>query len=243
MSSTSALALALPSGAIVSVPNASTSVGLSASSGVSVRLDAHNFMLWNGLTVPTLTGTGLHGHLDDTVAALTQTIKEGTGDAAVDVPNPEYSRWWVTDQRVLSFLLGSMEPVIVCQLIGCMSAMDVWAAMHRLYGAQSCANVHHVHRQLQSLRKEGMPAAQYMQQMKALGDVMAAAGSTLSNDKLIDYIITGLGKEFNAITATLTLGNKSVPYDEFYSHILSFEALQEQQDLSADWSNTTSRDT
>jgi hypothetical protein len=67
---------------------------------------------------------------------------------------------------------------------------------------------------------------------------MAAAGSPLSNDELINYIITGLGKEFNAITVTLTLGNKFVPYDEFYSHILSFEALQEQQDQSADWSSS-----
>jgi hypothetical protein len=55
---------------------------------------------------------------------------------------------------------------------------------------------------------------------------MAGAGSPLSNDELVDYIITGLGKEFNAITATLTLGNKSMTYDEIYSHILSFEALQ-----------------
>jgi hypothetical protein len=70
-----------------------------------------------------------------------------------------------------------------------------------------------------------MLAAQYMQQMKALSDVMAVAGSPLSNDELVNYIITGLGKEFNAITTTLTLGNKFVPYDEFYSHILSFEAL------------------
>jgi hypothetical protein len=189
-------------------------------------------MLWKGLTVPALAGAGLHGHLDGTAAA--PTIKEGIGDAAVDVPNPEYSRWWVTDQRVLSFLLSSMEPVIACQLIGCTSAMDVWAAVHRLYDTQSRANVRHVRRQLQSLRKEGMPVAQYMQHMKALGDVMAAASSPLSNDELVDYIITGLGKEFNAITATLTLGNKSMPYDEFYSHILSFEALQEQQDQSAD---------
>jgi hypothetical protein len=30
-----------------------------------------------------------------------------------------------------------METVITCQLIGCTSAMDVWAAMHRLYGMQS----------------------------------------------------------------------------------------------------------
>jgi hypothetical protein len=60
--------------------------------------------------------------------------------------------------------------------------------------------------------------------MKALGDVMVAAGSPLSNDELVDYIIIGLDKEFNAITMTLTLGNKSVPYDEYYSHILLFEA-------------------
>jgi hypothetical protein len=92
-------------------------------------------MLWKGLTMPALARAGLHGHLDGTAAAPTPTIKEGTGDAAVDVPNPEYSRWWVMDQRVLSFLLGSMEPVIACKLIGCTSAMDIWAAVHRLYGA------------------------------------------------------------------------------------------------------------
>jgi histone deacetylase 1/2 len=127
-----------------------------------------------------------------------------------------------------------MEPVIAYQLIGCTSAMDIWAAVHRLYGTQSCANVHHVCHQLQSLNKEGMPTAQYMQQMKALDDVMAMAGSPLSNDELIDYIITGLGKEFNTITVTLTLGNNSVPYDQFSSHILLFEGLREQQDQSTD---------
>jgi hypothetical protein len=97
MSSTSALALATPSRAIVSVPNASTAVGLSASSSVSVRLHTHNFMLWKGLTVPALAGTGLHGHLDGTAEVPANTIKEGTGDAIVYVPNPEYSCWWVTD--------------------------------------------------------------------------------------------------------------------------------------------------
>jgi hypothetical protein len=238
MYSTSALVLASPSVTIVSVPNASSAIGLSASSSVSVRLNTHNFMLWKGLTVPTLVGAGLHDHLDGTAVAPTKTIKEGTGDAAVNIPNPEYSCWWVTDQRVLSFLLGSKEPIIACLLIGCMSAMDVWATVHWLYRMQSRANVCQVRRQLQSLRKEGMPAAHYMQQMKALGDVMVAASSPLSNDELVDYIITGIGKEFNTITATLTLGIKSMPYDEFYSHILTFEALQEQQDQSADWSSS-----
>jgi hypothetical protein len=147
---------------IVSVPNAPTTTGLSASFFVSVHLDAHNFMLWKGLTVPGLAGASLHGHLDGIAAAPAKTMKEGTDDAAVDVPNLEYSHWWATDQRVLSFLRGSIEPVIACQLNGCTSAMNVLAAVHRLYGAHSHANVRHVRRQLQSLRNEGMSAAQYM---------------------------------------------------------------------------------
>jgi hypothetical protein len=65
---------------------------------------------------------------------------------------------------------------------------------------------------------------------EGLGDIRAAAGSPLSNDEFVEYIITRLSKEYNAITASLMLGNKYVPYDEFYSHILSFKALQEQQD-------------
>jgi histone deacetylase 1/2 len=152
-------------------------------------------MLWKGLTLPSLAGAGLHGHLNGTAAAPDKIIKEGTSDAAMDVPNTEHTRWWITDQRVLSFLLGSMEPVIAFQLIGCTSAMDVWAVVHRLYGAQSRAKVRHVRRQLQSLRKEGMPIAQYIHKMKALNDIMAAAGSPLSNDELVDNIITRLGKE------------------------------------------------
>jgi hypothetical protein len=49
--------------------------------------------LLKGFTVPALAGAGLHDHLDGTTAALAKTIKEGTGDAAVDVPNLEYSCW------------------------------------------------------------------------------------------------------------------------------------------------------
>jgi hypothetical protein len=89
--------LASPSGTIVSFPNTSTAIGLSASSSIYVRLDAQTFMFWKGLIMPALAGACLHGHLDGTTAAMANTIKEGTGEATVEVPNPEYSRWWVMD--------------------------------------------------------------------------------------------------------------------------------------------------
>jgi hypothetical protein len=54
-------------------------------------------MFWKGLIMPALAGACLHGHLDGTTAAMAKTNKEGTGEATVEVPNPEYSRWWVMD--------------------------------------------------------------------------------------------------------------------------------------------------
>ena len=88
----------------------------------AVRLDANNFMLWKGLTLPNLSGAGLHGHLDGTESVPVKTISQGEGDKAETVTNPAYTRWWVTDQRVLGLLLGSMEPDIACQLIDCKTA-------------------------------------------------------------------------------------------------------------------------
>jgi histone deacetylase 1/2 len=68
-----------------------------------------------------------------------------------------------------------------------------------------------------------------MHKMKALADTMAVAGAPISDDELVDYIITGLGKAYNSIAGNLTMNNRSVPYSEFYSTVLSFESLQAAQ--------------
>jgi hypothetical protein len=230
MGSSGALQLSTSVGAVPVAPPAS----LTAS---AVRLDATNFTLWKGLTLPNLSGAGLHGHLDGTNAAPAKTLKQGAGDDAVDVPNPAYHQWWTVDQRVLGLLLGSMEPDIACQLISCTTVAAVWTAVHTMYGAQSRANIRHLRRQLQMMRKEELTAGQYMHKMKAIADMMATAGAPVSNDELVDYIITGLGKSFNAIAGNLTMGNRSVPYSEFYSGILSFESMQAQQTQDEEWTS------
>ncbi|KAK1612057.1 hypothetical protein QYE76_035730 [Lolium multiflorum] len=115
------------------------------------------------------------------------------GDKAVTIPNSAYHHWWTQDQKVLGFLLGAMEPSISCQLIGCKTAAAAWTSVHAMFGAHSRANVRNIRRQLQSLRKEDRSAADYMHMMKSLADSMAAAGSPISDDDLVDYIITGLG--------------------------------------------------
>ena len=91
----------------------------------------------------------------------------------------------------------------------------VWTAIADMFGAQSRANVRHIRRQLQSLRKDDMSAAEYMHKMKALADTMAVAGSPVRDDELIDHILTGLGSAYNSITASLGVSNAPMPYSSF----------------------------
>jgi hypothetical protein len=203
------------------------------------RLEAGNFNLWKGIVLPNLAGAGLHRHLDATAVVPAKTITEGDGDKAVTIPNPQYDNWWTQDQRLIGLLLGSMEPNIANQLIGCQTAAAVWAGVHDLYGAQSRANVRHIRRQLVTTRKEDLSAAAYMQKMKGYADAMAAAGAPITDDELVDYIVIGLGSAYNPVTASHSRGSDaSVPYATFYADILSFESLQAQQAQNEGWSSS-----
>jgi hypothetical protein len=214
----SALQISDVAGALVSASAATIPAGIAPT--IPVRLDHGNFMMWKGLLPRNLSGANLHGYLDGSKVAPAPMITQGEGDKAVVIPNQAYHRWWTQDQKVLGLLLGLMEPDLACQLIGCKTAAAACAAVHAMFGAHSRANFRHIRRQLHSLRKEEMTAAEYMHKMKSLADTMAAAGAPISNDELIDYIITGLGSTFNSIAVSLTVGNRSVPYTEFYAHIL-----------------------
>ena len=130
---TSFLQLSTAVGAITSSSTASASAGII--SVPPVRLEAGNFNLWKGILLPNLSGAGLHRHLDATAVVPEKTVTEGEGDAAKTVANPQYEAWWTQDQRLIGLLLGSMEPNIANQLIGCKTAAAVWTSVHDLYGA------------------------------------------------------------------------------------------------------------
>ena len=77
---------------------------------------------------------------------------------------------------------------------------------------------------------------EYMHKMKALADTMAATGSLIRDDELIDHILIGFGSAYNSIAASLGVSNAPMPYSSFYSLVLSFEVLQEQQSAVEGWS-------
>ncbi|KAK1601131.1 hypothetical protein QYE76_007892 [Lolium multiflorum] len=205
---------------------------------ITVRLNGNNFMLWRAHALPNLAGARLHGFLDGSAQAPSATIKEGTGTDARDVVNPDYAQWWTMDQKVLGHLLGSMHEDISAQLIGCTSAAAAWSAVHAKFSAENRAGVRALRRQIQGLRKGDKSASEYMQKVKALADAMAAAGSPLRDDEIIEYMLAGLGPAYNPIAASMDFAPAPVTLAVFYKNVLNFESLQKQQAESEDWTSS-----
>ena len=101
MSGSNATPISTTSGALSTV-NAGTLAARSSSSApisvttlgnlITLRLTRDNFLLWKTQAVPALAANGLFGYVAGTIEAPPHTIQEGTGDAAVDVANPEFLR-------------------------------------------------------------------------------------------------------------------------------------------------------
>jgi hypothetical protein len=118
-----------------------------------------------------------------------------------------------------------MSEEISGQLIGCTSAAKAWGAAHSMFTVENRASVRHLKRQIAALKKGDGLAATYMQQVKTLVDALAAVVSPLSDDDIIDYMLTGLDSAFSPIAASMNFAGGPVLLATFYANVLSFEAL------------------
>lgn len=193
---TSSSSASLAAGVATSIP---TTLPTSFNNTITIRLDRSNYLLWKTQVVPAIAGQGWYGFLDGSCACPPATITTGSGDAATTAANPEYARWWYADQRVLSILVGSMSEDILAQMVGRTTSASVWSCVTDLFSAQNRAGIRQIRRQLTTLKKHDMSAADYYSKMKGFADAMAMAGSPVPDDELIDYIVVGLGSQFEAL--------------------------------------------
>ena len=222
----------IPAGAIISAP---TGQNLNT---ITVRLDRTNYLLWKMQVVPNIAGQGWYGFLDGSYGAPPATITEGDGAKAVTKPNPEYALWFYTDQRVLSILVGSKTE----EILGRTTASSVWACLESMFSAQNRAGVRQMRRQLSTLKKNDLTAAAYFHKMKGFADAMAQVGSPLSDAEVIDYIVVGLGPQYESLQHSLTVlaaaGADNLSPSDFYSMLLSCEALKEQNAFAPEFSTS-----
>ena len=92
-----------------------------------------------------------------------------------------------------------------------------------MYASHSRARTVNTRIALTTTKKGNLTVSEYFAKMKALSDDMAAAGRPLEDDELVEYIITGLGEDFQSLVTSVCTSKDPISVSDLYSQMLSFE--------------------
>jgi hypothetical protein len=116
---------------------------------------------------------------------------------ATSKPNPAYDAWVAMDQHVLSFLVNTLSPKILVTTIGMETASEVWGAIKAIFASQSQTRVSNLRVALARTKKDNMTMEQFFNKMKGYADEPAAAGRSIDEEELVEYLLAGLDESYN----------------------------------------------
>ncbi|KAL5575905.1 hypothetical protein UlMin_017604 [Ulmus minor] len=135
--------------------------------------------------------------------------------------NPDYENWVTTDQGLLGWLFGSMEPVIACDVLRNETSSQVWDALKEWFGYANRSKVNQLRMSLQSTRKNSMKMNEYLASMKHIAHNVALAGEPILDGYLISSVIAWLDYEYLPINCQINAsGNMS--WQEAHTTLMTF---------------------
>ncbi|KAL5563358.1 hypothetical protein UlMin_033105 [Ulmus minor] len=168
---------------------------------ITIKLEAENYILWKFQIENAILGYGLEDYIYGT-DQIPPRLLEGN-------PNPEFIRYHRQDRLLISWILASITPSYLPQLVGCSSSRQIWTTIEQLFSSQSTAKVMFYKRQIQTLKKDPLPMRDYLMKMKGFFDMLAAADHGMSDTDQVLAILNGLGDEYESIIAIIC--SKEVP--------------------------------
>ncbi|KAK1647074.1 hypothetical protein QYE76_064879 [Lolium multiflorum] len=168
------------------------------------KLSRDNHLFWKAQVLPALRGAQVMGLLDGSDPAPPQTIEaEDKDNKPITIPNPLYGAWLARDQTVLSFLMKSLNPDILAQVLGLEHAHEVWKTIEDLFQSQSRYRVNMLRSSLANTKKLDKTASQFITLMKGFASELAAIGKKVDDDELKGYILAGLDGDYTSLVSSI----------------------------------------
>ncbi|KAK1641995.1 hypothetical protein QYE76_059800 [Lolium multiflorum] len=218
--------------------------GSTFGTGVTERLGKGNFILWQTQVLPAVRGARLMGYLDGSIEAPKEEIEVKKGDETVTELNPAYEDWVASDQKVLSFLVGSLSREVLPYADGVKTAAELWEILQDMYAARSRAHTTNTRIALASAEKGNKSMGEYVTMMKSLENEMISAGKTLEDEDMVFYILAGLKDDsYTGLVAAILARTEPITVSELYSQLLSYESRQQMlRGVSQSSVNAATRD-
>jgi hypothetical protein len=199
---------------------------LSLHQAVTIQLNKRNYIIWSAQLLPFLCSTKLLGHLDGTTPAPLMFVAASTATGAGQIPNPEYERWYNTDQQLLSGLLSSMTEEVLHDVVDDASAKDAWDSVQKRFASSTRARTVQIRVELATCKKHDMTAADFFHKVRGLATKLAAANAALRDDEILAYLFAGLPAEYDLFVTAMTTLPAAPTLDDVFAHLVAFEARQ-----------------
>lgn len=203
--------------------SSSTTIPSSFAISITEKLTKTNYLLWQAQVLPAISAAQLEGFLDGSAAAPPATVAEKIDGKTVQAPNPEYARWVVQDQSVLSYLFSSLTRETLVGVATMRTSAQVWRTLEEMFSSQTRARSVNTRIALATTKKGNLTVAEYFSKMRSYADELVAAGKPLGDDEFVSYILTGLDEDYDSVYSAVVARSEGITPGELYSQLLSHE--------------------
>ncbi|XP_031263539.1 uncharacterized protein LOC116121741 [Pistacia vera] len=185
---------------------------------ITVKLGERNYAYWKSQVFPVLKAYELESFVTSEKPCPSAPILSST-DESKRLIDSEHVMWKKIDQFLFSWLISSISETVEASkkrtetmfrhAANCETAYDTWHTLEMHFLIDSKARVLHLRNQLQTNRKDNSSIFEYVLKMKEI-----ASGVTVSDEELLLYILDGLGSEYDAMVAALTIRSSEVSLQE-----------------------------
>ncbi|KAL4318029.1 hypothetical protein GQ457_18G017830 [Hibiscus cannabinus] len=194
---------------------------------ISIRLDETNYLLWRQQVLFAIESLALSSHIDGTISVPPQyTMVDG-----VKTVNAEFVVYKQQDSALCSWLLSSISTSILPSLVNCRTTFEIWEKIQKVFSVSSTTKIMHLHCSLKNLRKRDQNMREYLAQIQAVCDSLAACWNPLTETMHISAILSGLPSEYEPVIAVITSSQQSYTLDGVCSVLLDTEARQQETHL------------
>jgi len=191
---------------------------------VNVKLDEHNFMVWQHQVMATIDGLRFRKYLEGKEAPPKYLNEESR---ASDIINPQYVHYHQQDRLIFAWLLSSMSSPLLTKTVGLNTSYEVWQKLKIYYASQSRAKIKKLKTQLKSAKKERSISV-YILEIKKIVDSLCAAGVSISEEEHIEHILDGLSEEYDPFVTTILSCHEPYTVEEIEALLLDQEERLER---------------
>nr|XP_016485729.1 PREDICTED: uncharacterized protein LOC107806136 [Nicotiana tabacum] len=208
--------------------NSSVIIQFNPVSQLPIKLvGSHNFATWKAQISMFMRGHNLFGHLDGSSPTPSTIITQNDRQ----VENRNYNIWFRQDQLIQNSIMASVDPTIAAALAAVSTAKLSWDSLHMAYANKSQTRVFSLRDQLARVSKDSRLVAEYLHEVCSLCNELATVGALISNDELIVKILSGLGPDFQEISAAIRARDSIISYEELYAKLIDHELFLKHEEV------------